>query len=84
MVALSTTASGGLIPQARHGFNGTEACAVFGSKPAGTGLEKEQIGQIQVAFKDGRGVGSLEGRKGLLVLDTGDEDEPDTAVVPSR
>lgn len=41
---------GGLMPQARHGGSGTAAVAVAGSKFDGTALEKEQIGQIHVAF----------------------------------
>lgn len=56
MVALSTTANGGLIPQARHGGRGVEAFALLVSKFEGTGLEKEQIGHIQVAFEAGKAV----------------------------
>lgn len=37
-----------MIPHARHGARGVCAPAVVGSKFEGTGLEKEQIGQIQV------------------------------------
>ena len=71
------------MPHARHGCRDKEACAVPGSKSAGTGLEKEQIRQIQFAFEGGRGVETLEGRKGLLVLETVDEDDPVAAIVPS-
>lgn len=42
--------NGGFIPHARQGGKGADAVAVPGSKVAGTGFEKEQIGQIQVAF----------------------------------
>ena len=75
MAALSTVANGGLIPQARHGDRGVEALALPGSKFKGFGLEKEQIGHIQVAFESGKAVICFEGRKGLFALDTGDEDE---------
>jgi hypothetical protein len=71
MAALSTMASGGLIPQARHGGNGVEGLAFPGSKFEGTGLENEQIGHIQVAFKGGK-----EERNGLSTLDTGEEKGP--------
>jgi hypothetical protein len=50
IAALRTTAKGGFIPQARHGGGGVETLAILGSKLEGTGLEKEQIGQIQVAL----------------------------------
>lgn len=53
-------ASGGFIPQAKHGANGLCALAVAGSKFEGTGFEKEQIGQIHVA--ELAGVGSGVGR----------------------
>lgn len=39
------------MPQARHGGKGVFALAALGSKFEGTGLENEQIGQIQVALK---------------------------------
>lgn len=71
------------MPHARHGCKGKDACAVPGSKPAGIGLEKEQIRQIQFAIDCGRGVESLEGRKGLLALETVDEDDPSAAIVLS-
>ena len=38
------------MPQARHGGSGVCALAVVASKFDGTGLEKEQIGHIHVAF----------------------------------
>lgn len=80
MAAFKTTANGGLIPQARHGGRGVEALALPGSKVGGTGLEKEQIGHIQVAF-DG-GVLEIRDRwNGLLVLETGDEEELSAEVV---
>jgi hypothetical protein len=60
MAAFSTTANGGLIPQLRHGGRGTEAFAVLGSNVEGTGLEKKQIGHIQVACKAGKGAESLD------------------------
>lgn len=52
--AFSNTANGGLIPQARHDGRGMEALALLGSKSEGTGLEKEQIGHIQVALEGGK------------------------------
>jgi hypothetical protein len=63
--AFATCTMGGLIPQARHG--GTFVCvfAVAGSKLEGIGLEKEHIGQTQVAFgPNARGAGAME-RDGL-------------------
>lgn len=50
IAALRTVVNGGLMPHARHGGKWVAAVAVAGSKFEGTGLEKEQIGQIQVAF----------------------------------
>lgn len=58
MAALSTVVNGGLIPHARQGGRCVAAVAVAGSKLDGTGLEKEQIGQIQVALT-GFGEGDL-------------------------
>lgn len=58
IAALSTVASGGLMPHARHGGRGVFAVAVAGSKLDGTGLEKEHIGQTQVAFT---GLGEVGG-----------------------
>lgn len=49
MAALRTWVSEGLIPQARHGGRGVWALAEVGSKFDGTGLEKLQIVQTQVA-----------------------------------
>lgn len=60
IAAFRTRASGGFIPQAKHGANGLCALAVAGSKFEGTGFEKEQIGQIHVA--ELAGVGSGVGR----------------------
>lgn len=37
-----------------------EALALLGLKSEGTGLEKEQIGHIQVALEGGKGVERLE------------------------
>lgn len=44
--------NGGLMPQARHEGRFVAAVAVAGSKFDGTGLEKEQIGHIHVAWTD--------------------------------
>jgi hypothetical protein len=57
MAALTTCTSGGFIPQARHGGRGVRSFAVLGSKLDGTGLEKEQMGQIQVVFASLAGAG---------------------------
>jgi hypothetical protein len=70
IAALRTTVNGGLIPQAKHGGSAVEALAVAGSKFDGTGLLKEQIGQIQVPL-EGLGATRAEGRKGLALLDEG-------------
>lgn len=48
MAALRITASGGLIPQAKHGGNGVAVVAVEGSKFEGIGFEYVHIGQTQV------------------------------------
>jgi hypothetical protein len=59
------------MPQARHGGNGVWALAVVGSKFDGTGLEKVQMGQTQVALF--AGAGSDGGRwKGLSVRRAGE------------
>lgn len=50
IAALRTVVNGGLIPQARHGGKLTAGVAVVVSKFEGTGLENEQMGQIQVAL----------------------------------
>lgn len=50
IAALRTVVNGGLMPHARHGGKCVVVVAVAGSKLEGTGLEKEQIGQIQVAL----------------------------------
>jgi len=72
IAALRTRASGGFIPQAKHGANGVCALAVAGSKLEGTGFEKEHIGHIQVAVLAGGG--SVVGtRNGLSVRDNGEE-----------
>lgn len=55
MVAFKTWVSVGLMPQARHGGRGVWALAVEGSKFDGTGLEKLQIVQTQVAVLAGAG-----------------------------
>lgn len=49
MAAFKTRASVGLMPQARHGGRGVWMLAVVGSKLEGTGLEKLQMVQTQVA-----------------------------------
>jgi hypothetical protein len=59
------------MPQARHGGNGVCALAVCGSKLDGTGFEKVQMGQTQVALV--AGAGSDGGRwKGLSVRRAGE------------
>lgn len=57
MAALRMCASGGLMPQAKHGGRGVWAVAVAGSKLDGTGFEKVQMGQIQVIFFAGSTAG---------------------------
>lgn len=57
IAALRTRASGGFIPQAKHGANGLCTLAVAGSKFEGTGFENEQIGHIHVAELAGAGSG---------------------------
>lgn len=42
--------NGGFIPHAKQEGKGVDGVAVPGSKVGGRGFEKEQIGQIQVAF----------------------------------
>ena len=49
MAAFSTCGKDGLTPQVTHAGRGICEFAVAGSKFAGTGLENEQIVQIQVA-----------------------------------
>lgn len=49
IAAFRTWLKVGLIPQARQGARGVWALAVVGSKLEGTGLEKLQIVQTQVA-----------------------------------
>lgn len=58
IAAFKTVIKGGLIPHARHGGKWVVAVAVAGSKFEGTGFEKEQIGQIQVALT---GFGEADG-----------------------
>ena len=73
MAAFTTTTSGGLIPQARHGASGVCAFAVPGSKFDGTGFEKLQMGHTQVPLTSRAGAGEavfLDGvpyRKGVVV-----------------
>lgn len=65
MAAFRTSFHGGLIPHAKHGANGL--CMFDGSKFEGTALEKEHMGQIQVASLFG--AGSAAGRwNGLSLL----------------
>lgn len=61
IAALRMVVSGGLIPHARQGGKSVAALAVAGSKLVGTGLENEQMGQIQVALI-GFGDGKLGGK----------------------
>lgn len=76
MAALSTSAKGGLMPQARHGGSGKVSVAIVGSKLDGTGLEKEHMGQTQVPATKGAAAGdAAEGRKGLGVREEGVEEE---------
>jgi hypothetical protein len=70
IAALRTVVHGGLIPQFRHGGRGVDALAVVRSKFDGTGLPKEQMGQIHVAL-GGLGVDIDGGRNGLALLDDG-------------
>ena len=70
IAALRTVVHGGLIPQFRHGGRGVDALAVARSKFDGTGLPKEQMGQIHVAL-GGLGVDIDGGRNGLALLDDG-------------
>lgn len=61
MAAFSTCAKVGLIPQARHGGSVVWAFAAAGSKLDGTGLEKLQMVQTQVAdVTEGGSGGGLE------------------------
>lgn len=71
MAALSTWVKAGLMPQARHGGSGVCAFAEAGSKLDGTGFEKLQIVQTQVAELAGEG-STGAGRKGLSDLGTGE------------
>ena len=50
MTAFKTWAKVGLIPQAKQGGSGVYALAVVTSKFEGSGLESEQMEQIQVVF----------------------------------
>jgi len=78
IAALVTCTSGGLIPQARHGGRGVFALAVDGSKLDGTGLEKEHIGQIQVALVSlacGAGDEEAEVKPGLVGDDDGEAND---------
>lgn len=57
--AFVTTKIGGGIPQLRHGGIFVCELAVAGSKLEGMGLEKEHIGQTQVAFGPSVGFGVM-------------------------
>jgi hypothetical protein len=70
MAALRTCLNSGLIPHVRHGGNGKASVAMVGSKLDGTGLRKEQIGQIHVPLST-CGEGACTG--GLGTLETGDD-----------
>jgi len=75
IAALTTWTVGGLIPQARHGGIGVREASA-GSKLEGTGLEKEHIGQTQVAL-GGRGAGAgLPCRGGVDAVLCGGADTP--------
>ena len=66
IAALTTSISGGFMPQARHGASGVRAFAAAGSKLEGTGFEKEHMGQTQVALWAGTGAGEgVKERDGL-------------------
>jgi hypothetical protein len=74
--ALSTSANGGFIPQAKHGGSGKASVAMVGSKFEGTGFEKEQIGQTQVPITAGVGAGEgAGGRYGLADREPGVEED---------
>ncbi len=72
MAAFSTSVQEGLIPQARHGAIGVSALAVLGSKFAGSGLEKEHIGQTHVAVARDRAGEDRGGPKGLSARPRGE------------
>lgn len=55
IIAFRTCVKVGLMPQARHGGRGVWALAVVGSKLEGTGFEKLQMVQTQVAVLAGGG-----------------------------
>ena len=66
VAAICRCASGGLIPQAKHGGIGVEAFARAGLKFDGSGLEYEHIGQTHVpdgskAAAPDDGGGKIEG-----------------------
>jgi hypothetical protein len=63
--AFVTYRTGGLIPQARHGGMFVCVFAVAGSKLEGIGLEKEHIGQTQVALGPIVGAAGVIEREGL-------------------
>lgn len=71
IAALRTCVSAGLIPHARHGGKGVCALAVAGSKFDGTGFEKLQMMQTQVAVLAGGG-SDVGGRRGLSDRGRGD------------
>ena len=50
MAAFRTVVSGGFIPQAKQGDKSVAELALAGSKCGDTGLEKEHIGHIHIAF----------------------------------
>lgn len=68
------------MPQAKHGGSGVWAFAVEGSKLDGTGFEKLQMVQTQVAVLGG-GVSTGGARMGLSVLCV-DKEEPLPGVSP--
>lgn len=57
IAALSTSDSAGLMPHAKQGGRGVWAFAAAGSKLEGTGFEKLQMLQTQVAAAGGGPVG---------------------------
>lgn len=78
MAAFSTWVSAGLMPHARQGGRGVCGLAVAGSKLEGTGLEKLQMVQTQVAAVEGDGSGGA-GCSGLSDDDGGSGEAVPTA-----
>lgn len=66
MLAFRMCDRAGLIPQARHGGKGVCSLASVGSKLDGTGFEKLQMVQTQVAAVAGDGVGAVDRFRGSV------------------